>query len=651
MYVPNLDTVAKYGWIEKKVTWNDVNTPEYLLRVAKEYLKLIQFDEMELELSAVDLHYFNVDYESIDLLDNVRTISEPHGLDRTFPVKKMKIPLNKPESTKFTLGDKVATSLTTINSNINQEVYDKINKIPSTSGILKKAQDNATSLINMAGKSGNVVIRNNEILIMDEPDIDKAQNIWRWNVNGFGHSSNGYQGPFNTAITMDGTVMGEYIAAGSISAEKLTVEATKTMERMATEYVDGQLSKYYTAVTVDSMLKTLADSITLEVTSRTLPNENLLKTSRNPITYDDLVRAPGTTTSFNSYFQEYVFTSKCANNTIGTNVYTSRFPVESGKNYTFSCDYKNFVKDARLMVELCWRKTRSAADDAYDGTIPKSVPIEYVGDIQRCSCTFTIPSGALSAFIRCYIYTVGENASANCYLNKLKVEVGNAATPWEMNKTDIISRATLKVMDDKITSKVSNKDFGTYVEQNATSIRIAWNTISSYISIEAGGVVAYRNNSKTENNVSAKLMDRGLELWRTGTNVGYIGSNEWKSDNSKKGLVFDLEYWGYFMSWGAQDSTTDNTYYVRMLYAHGGFDDYIQARLYFSAPAHFTKLCVFESNTYVKDGYSYYKGLSGSDYIYLPASPPESGSYYEARVSSGLIVNTYSNDSEVEKAR
>lgn len=57
-----------------------------------------------------------------------------------------------------------------------------------------------------------------EILIMDNSDIVQAQNIWRWNLGGLAHSSNGIAGPFDTAITQSGTILGNFIAAETVSA-------------------------------------------------------------------------------------------------------------------------------------------------------------------------------------------------------------------------------------------------------------------------------------------------------------------------------------------------------------------------------------------------------------------------------------------------
>ena len=56
-----------------------------------------------------------------------------------------------------------------------------------------------------------------EILIMDKPEINDAVNIIRMNKNGIGFSQNGYNGPFNSAWTIDGTFYADWIKAGIIS--------------------------------------------------------------------------------------------------------------------------------------------------------------------------------------------------------------------------------------------------------------------------------------------------------------------------------------------------------------------------------------------------------------------------------------------------
>lgn len=71
---------------------------------------------------------------------------------------------------------------------------------------MQKSIEDATTTINSA-LGGYVLKRNSELLIMDNNDVNAAQKIWRWNVNGLGYSSTGYNGPYATAITKDGRLM------------------------------------------------------------------------------------------------------------------------------------------------------------------------------------------------------------------------------------------------------------------------------------------------------------------------------------------------------------------------------------------------------------------------------------------------------------
>lgn len=64
-----------------------------------------------------------------------------------------------------------------------------------------------------------------EILIMDSPDIGSATNVWRWNSQGLGFSSKGYNGPYRTAITADGQISADFITTGKLSAERIAVES------------------------------------------------------------------------------------------------------------------------------------------------------------------------------------------------------------------------------------------------------------------------------------------------------------------------------------------------------------------------------------------------------------------------------------------
>ena len=224
-YVISENAYSQYGWIEKIVHWDDVTEPSNLLSKAREYLSEVQFENMQLEITALDMHCLDVQTEQIKLLDEIRVVSAPHGLDRLFPITKMSIPLSNPEDTLFTLGTNVRLSLTAINNATNSEILARIENIPKKSAILEEAQNNASRLINNA-TNGYITIRSQagetqEILITDTPDYRTAQKVWRWNVGGLGFSSTGYSGTYGLAMTMDGSIVASRINTGTMYADRI----------------------------------------------------------------------------------------------------------------------------------------------------------------------------------------------------------------------------------------------------------------------------------------------------------------------------------------------------------------------------------------------------------------------------------------------
>lgn len=230
MYIQSDEAVRVYGRIEKAVTWDDVSEPEVLLEKAKAYLSDIQFDNMELELSALDLHYLDVNTEAVKLLDEIRVISRPHGLDRLFPVTKLEIPLDSPEQTQFKMGDTVKTSLTSVNNQISASIMEKIETPPKARSILKEAKDNATHIMNMA-TTGYITITKDQygsdtLYISNVRDYTKANKLWKWNMNGLGYSKDGGK-TYGLAITMDGSIVADYITTGVLNADVIRAGTLK----------------------------------------------------------------------------------------------------------------------------------------------------------------------------------------------------------------------------------------------------------------------------------------------------------------------------------------------------------------------------------------------------------------------------------------
>ena len=423
-YVYSQEAVKSYGWIFKTVKWDDVHVADNLLRKGKEYLSDIQFAQITLTVSAVDLHMLHVDMERIKVLDEIRVTSSPNGLDRFFPVSEMTIYLDKPSNNKLTLGTSYSkTSLSTKTESNMTSIKDKIDSLPNKSEILEEARENASQLIHSA-TNGHVVTTADEQLIMDTADKKTARKLWRWNLNGLGYSKTGYNGTYDTAITMDGQIVGERLVGGSVTADKLSVSYKSSVEKQISDaiddsnnYTDDKLKSYWTRVEVETAIKNTKDTV--------------------------LISAKETATSYTD---------------------------DKLKSYSTSA--------------------------------------------------------------------------------QIKV------------KTDSI--------ESEVKKKLNSSELSTKIQQNALAVKIAWNNISKYIQFESGELRIYDSAVSSSQKLVSKFNYNGCHFYRNDYYVGKIGTNELQSDSSKKGLNFDLESNGAYMTWASKDSSSANVYTMKWTYVQKG---------------------------------------------------------------------------------
>lgn len=243
IYIERPDAIETYGRIIKVVHFDDIEDANTLWLKGILYLDDLQFDTMVIELSALDLHYLNPEIESVKVGDTIRVISAPHGLGegKDFPVQKMEIPLDKPENTLFTLGTEVRTSLTAESSKTNQALKEKIDAIETVQSevdpdaILAAAQQNAQAMMDqtlngyVTLETSNTGGKHSEALFISEskPVLPKqngryqARRFWKWSLSGLGYTDD-YGETWKTAINMDGSILGERIAANSIHGNRIT---------------------------------------------------------------------------------------------------------------------------------------------------------------------------------------------------------------------------------------------------------------------------------------------------------------------------------------------------------------------------------------------------------------------------------------------
>lgn len=423
-YVYSQEAVKSYGWIFKTVKWDDVHVADNLLKKGNEYLTDIQFAQITLTVSAVDLHMLHVDMERIKVLDEIRVTSSPNGLDRFFPVSEMTIYLDKPSNNKLTLGTSYSkNSLSTKTESNMTSIKDKIDSLPNKSEILEEARENASQMIHSA-TNGHVVTTADEQLIMDTADKKTARKLWRWNLNGLGYSKTGYNGTYDTAITMDGQIVGERLIGGSVTADKLSVSYKSSVEKQisdaiddSNDYTDDKLKSYWTRVEVETAIKNTKDAI--------------------------LISAKETATSYTD---------------------------DKLKSYSTSA--------------------------------------------------------------------------------QIKV------------KTDSI--------ESEVKKKLNSSELSTKIQQNASAVKIAWNNINKYVQFESGELRIYDSAVTSSQKLVSKFNYNGCHFYRNDYYVGKIGTNELQSDSSKKGLNFDLESNGAYMTWASKDSSSVNVYTMKWTYVQKG---------------------------------------------------------------------------------
>ena len=190
---------------ESYIENNDIGEPTVSLDV--EFIQLEQmsgFEGMAL-------------LEKCDLCDTVTVQYEQAGIDVEAEIVSIQTDVLLERYEKMQVGS--------IRANIAQTIADQqaqISQIGSSS-MIQAAIQNATNWIT-GGRGGYVIFQLNangqpdEILIMDQPSVESAQKVWRWNQGGLGYSENGYDGPYTTAITQDGAIVADFITAGTMLA-------------------------------------------------------------------------------------------------------------------------------------------------------------------------------------------------------------------------------------------------------------------------------------------------------------------------------------------------------------------------------------------------------------------------------------------------
>lgn len=207
-------------------TDNRYEIAENLLEDAKAKLASLAVPSRSYTCSVYDLAKTNPEmygFEDFSLFAVVKLIDDSRGTAINHQVVEYWDYPHYPEKNDVVL----STSPARIQSQVTQIGQQIENPNSSYNQQQANAVANATNWIT-GTDGGYVVFRRNaegqpyEILIMDQPTIDTATKVWRWNNGGLGYSKNGYNGPYTTAITQDGAIVADFITSGILNAAVIT---------------------------------------------------------------------------------------------------------------------------------------------------------------------------------------------------------------------------------------------------------------------------------------------------------------------------------------------------------------------------------------------------------------------------------------------
>ena len=438
-------------------------TDEQLKQSALSYIKAnkIGVPKVSLKLSYAQLEQ-TVEYkgkallERVGLCDTVHVTFERLGVDATAKVIKTtyNVLLDRYDSVELgTPRSNLASTIVGIEKSTKTEV-DK------TKSALQQAVDQATKLI--TGNLGGYVVLHSsagndtpdELLVMDQPDINTATKVWRWNLSGWGYSSTGYAGPYRLAATMDGAINADFLTTGTLNAEiiKAGILKSQTGDAFYLDLVSGELrinaksieinsETIYDGKTVDAKINESAKQIKSEMTQSTkitgggnliLGSESFKNAklqgnavSGSSVTYNDTGSATVTNANSNRYFHWQ----------------TVNEHASAGVTLCLSVMYKPVSGTDELCMEINYNNTWAVIKAA------DQIEIKQTNGWVLRYGLWTPPSDAIVKWVD--IGSGFTHAGTGNYTNKFELlhpmlQYGNAPTAWTASSGDYITGENAK---------------------------------------------------------------------------------------------------------------------------------------------------------------------------------------------------------------
>lgn len=556
-------------------------TEDMLRAKAEAYLEKISTEpDINITLSYAQLKktkdYKNIQVmESVALCDTVTVHIDKLQIEATAKIVKAKYDSLKERYDTMEIGS-VRTNLTKQLTATQQEVTESIKKNQTRAEQIKKQIEQTIVDVTAAitGNSGGYVVlypekNPQEIYILDQPELSKAKNVWRWNLAGLGHSSTGVNGKFTTAITADGQIVANFITAG---------ELTGAILKAGTVYAEALDVEYRNAVTKhadDAANKAYEDSLSkIQTTAEeiTLLCKKISETAMHNYAADftDDLSAPWYASSANNVVESSTTLGRYAKIVKASANYSSYIRCDTKKTPagTYRVRYKAATiagQENTARVQCGFKTTATTAAGALKSdewtTFERDIELssDYDGYIYFYATvsgtTVLIKDVEVLGLLRDYA-----EAQLTVNADNITAEVKRAQDAEKELK------ASIKVNADNITSCVTKDNVGSYITQYYNNVIVAFNNSSKYVQLKAGKINIYNGKVDAEH-LRSCFDEVGNRFWRDNYYVGCIGTNQWNSNNAHKGLVFDLEYQGKYMAWARQAEAQSGSYTTVLCYS------------------------------------------------------------------------------------
>lgn len=556
-------------------------TEDMLRAKAETYLEKISTEpDINITLSYAQLKktkdYKNIQVmESVALCDTVTVRIDKLQIEATAKIVKAKYDSLKERYDTMEIGG-VRTNLTKQLTATQQEVTESIKKNQTRAEQIKKQIEQTIVDVTAAitGNSGGYVVlypekNPQEIYILDQPELSKAKNVWRWNLAGLGHSSTGVNGKFNTAITADGQIVANFITAG---------ELTGAILKAGTVYAEALDVEYRNAVTKhadDAANKAYEDSLSkIQTTAEeiTLLCKKISETAMHNYAADftDDLSAPWYASSANNVVESSTTLGRYAKIVKASANYNSYIRCDTKKTPagTYRVRYKAATiagQENTARVQCSFKTTATTAAGALKSdewtTFERDIELssDYDGYIYFYATvsgtTVLIKDVEVLGLLRDYA-----EAQLTVNADNITAEVKRAQDAEKELK------ASIKVNADNITSCVTKDNVGSYITQYYNNVIVAFNNSSKYVQLKAGEINIYNGKVDAEH-LRSCFDEVGNRFWRDNYYVGCIGTNQWSDNKAHKGLVFDLEYQGKYMAWARQAEAQSGSYTTVLCYS------------------------------------------------------------------------------------